>query len=143
MLLYSCLLYTSQCSRNDRPKAGQCKRPVNRKSWSVSYTHLDVYKRQDIRLLAFLYSSQLITKDKKSLSDSKRFYFKWVTEILSEGLERGEFKNTSSAEELMNIYAMYERAMLYDWSLFKGKYSLSEYSDKLLPHVLDTFVEGV
>lgn len=68
----------------------------------------------DIRLLAFLYSSQLITKDKKSLSDSKRFYFKWVTEILSEGLERGEFKNTSSAEELMNIYAMYERAMLYD-----------------------------
>ena len=97
----------------------------------------------DIRLLAFLYSSQLITKDKKSLSDSKRFYFKWVTEILSEGLERGEFKNTSSAEELMNIYAMYERAMLYYWSLFKGKYSLSEYSDKLLPHVLDTFVEGV
>lgn len=97
----------------------------------------------DIRLLAFLYSSQLITKDKKSLSDSKRFYFKWVTEILSEGLERGEFKNTSSAEELKNIYAMYERAMLYDWSLFKGKYSLSEYSDKLLPHVLDTFVEGV
>lgn len=97
----------------------------------------------DIRLLAFLYSSQLITKDKKSLSDSKRFYFKWVTEILSEGLERGEFKNTSSAEELMNIYAMYERAMLYDWSLFKCKYSLSEYSDKLLPHVLDTFVEGV
>ena len=97
----------------------------------------------DIRLLAFLYSSQLITKDKKSLSDSKRFYSKWVTEILSEGLERGEFKNTSSAEELMNIYAMYERAMLYDWSLFKGKYSLSEYSDKLLPHVLDTFVEGV
>ena len=97
----------------------------------------------DIRLLAFLYSSQLITKDEKSLSDSKRFYFKWVTEILSEGLERGEFKNTRSAEELMNIYAMYERAMLYDWSLFKGKYSLSEYSDKLLPHVLDTFVEGV
>ena len=97
----------------------------------------------DIKLLAFLYSSQLITKDKKSLSDGKRFYFTWVTEIPSDGLKRGEFKNTSFAEELMNIYAMYERAMLYDWSLFKGKYSLSEYSDRLLPHVLDTFVEGV
>ena len=97
----------------------------------------------DIKLLAFLYSSQLITKDKKSLSDGKRFYFKWVTEILSDGLKRGEFKNTSSAEELMNIYAMYERAMLYDCSLFKGKYSLTEYIDRLLPHVLDTFVEGV
>ena len=33
----------------------------------------------DISLLAFLYSSQLVTKDKKSLADSKRFYFKWIT----------------------------------------------------------------
>lgn len=97
----------------------------------------------DIKLLAYLYSSQLITKDKKSLSDRKRFYFKWVTEVLQKGLERGEFKNTSSADELMNIYAMYERALLYDWALFKGRYSLSEYSDKLLPHLLDTFVKGV
>ena len=97
----------------------------------------------DIKLLAYLYSSQLITKDKKSLSDQKRFYFKWITEILAEGLKNGEFKNTSTAEELMDIYAMYERAVLYDWALFKGKYSLSEYSDRLLPHVLDTFVDGI
>ena len=34
----------------------------------------------DINLLAYLYSSQLTTKDKKSLSDHKRFYFKWITE---------------------------------------------------------------
>ena len=97
----------------------------------------------DISLLASLYSSQLITKDKKSLSDKKRFYFKWITEIISDGLERGEFRNTSTAEELMDIYAMYERALLYDWALFKGRFSLSEYSNKLLPHVLDTFIEGV
>ena len=97
----------------------------------------------DIHLLAYLYSSQLITKDKKSLSDKKRFYFKWITEIISDGLERGEFRNTSTAEELMDIYAMYERALLYDWALFKGSFSLSEYSNRLLPHVLDTFIEGV
>lgn len=97
----------------------------------------------DIHLLAYLYSSQLTTKDKKSLSDKKRFYFKWLTEIFSNGLEKGEFKNTSTAEELMNIYAMYERALLYDWALCKGKYSLTEYSNKLLPHLLDTFVKGV
>ena len=36
----------------------------------------------DIKLLAYLYSSQLITKDKKSLSDHKRFYFTWITEII-------------------------------------------------------------
>lgn len=97
----------------------------------------------DIHLLAQLYSSQLVTKDKKSLSDQKRFYYIWITEVLNAGLENGEFNNTSSAEELMNLYAMYERAMLYDWALFKGKYSLTDYSNKLIPHVLDTFVKGV
>ena len=97
----------------------------------------------DIDLLAFLYSSQLTTKGKKSLSDSKRFYFKWITEILEDGLADGEFKDTSSAKELMKIYAMFERALLYDWALFRGKYSLSEYSSRLLHHVLDTFVNGI
>lgn len=97
----------------------------------------------DIDLLAFLYSSQLTTKGKKSLSDSKRFYFKWITEILEDGQADGEFKDTSSAKELMKIYAMFERALLYDWALFRGKYSLSEYSSRLLPHVLDTFVNGI
>lgn len=73
----------------------------------------------DIHLLAYLYSSQLVTKDKKSLSDKKRIYFKWLTEIMEEGLKNGEFKNTSTASELMEIYAMYERALLYDWGPFQ------------------------
>lgn len=97
----------------------------------------------DIDLLAYLYSSQLITKDKISLADTKRFYFKWTTDILTEGIEKGEFKNTSTAAELMHIYAMYERALLYDWALYKGEFSLTERSDKLLPHVLDVFVKGI
>lgn len=46
----------------------------------------------DIKLLAYLYSSQLITKDKKSLSDHKRFYFTWITEIIQTALDNGEFK---------------------------------------------------
>ncbi len=97
----------------------------------------------DIHLLSYLYSSQLVTKDKKSLSDHKRFYFKWLTEIIQEAIDTEEFSNTSSAKELMNIYAMYERALLYDWALSKGKISLTAYSDRLLPHVLETFIKGV
>ncbi len=97
----------------------------------------------DINLLASLYSAQLITKDHKSLSDSGRFYFQLLNEIISEGLASGEFKNTSTAMELMKIYAMYERAMLYDWALLEGSYSLTNYSDRLLPHVLNTFIDGL
>lgn len=97
----------------------------------------------DYHLIASLYSSQLITKDKKSLLDKKRYYFTWITEIMEKAIEDGEFKNTSSLNELINIYAMFERALLYDWSVNKGKYSLSEYSGRLLPHVLDVFKSGI
>ena len=96
----------------------------------------------DVNLLASLYSSQLITKDKRSLLESDRYYFTWLTDTISGAIESGEFKNTSTPQELLTIYAMYERALLYDWALCKGNYSLTEYSDKLLPHVLDQFVEG-
>ena len=96
----------------------------------------------DVGLLASLYSSQLITKDKRSLLENDRYYFVWLTETISTALKNGEFNGTSTADELLKIYAMYERAVLYDWALCKGKYSLTAYSDKLLPHVLDQFIEG-
>lgn len=97
----------------------------------------------DINLLASLFSSQLITKDNRSLLDADRYYFQVVTEIVASAIESGEFQSTSTVEELVKIYAMYERALLYDWALCAGKYSLSEYSDKLLPHVLDNFQRGI
>lgn len=93
----------------------------------------------DIHLLAYLYSSQLVTKDKKSLSDKKRIYFKWLTEIMEEGLKNGEFKNTSTASELMEIYAMYERALLYDWALFKGKF----FTDRTYRQVTSTCITDI
>lgn len=97
----------------------------------------------DINLLASLYSSQLITKDKQSLLESNRYYFTLLTEVITEAVKSGEFKGNNTPQELLKIYAMYERALLYDWALCKGSYSLTEYSDKLLPHVLDQFVEGI
>lgn len=96
----------------------------------------------DVNLLASLYSSQLVTKDKRSLLENDRYYFTWLTETISGAIASGEFKDTSTPQELLKIYAMYERALLYDWALCKGRYSLTEYSDKLLPHVLNRFKEG-
>ena len=97
----------------------------------------------DINLLASLYSSQLVTKDNRSLLDDDRYYFQLIREIVEAGICLGEFKDSSSVEELVKIYTMYERALLYDWALCEGKYSLSAYSDRLLPHVLDNFEKGI
>lgn len=97
----------------------------------------------DVNLLASLYSSQLITKDKKSLLDKNRYYFTWIAEIVKDGLASGEFDSSNTSADLVRLYTMYERSLLYDWSLAKGKYSLTEFSDKLLPHVLDRFKEAI
>lgn len=97
----------------------------------------------DINLLASLYSSQLITKDRRSLLEDDRYYFTLLTELFTEGLQTGEFKNTSTIDEMLKVYVMYERALLYDWTLYQGSYSLTEYSDKLLPHVIDRFKIGL
>ena len=97
----------------------------------------------DVNLLAYLYSSQLVTKDKKSLLDKKRYYFTWITEIIEDALKNGEFHPANSASDLVKLYTMYERSLLYDWALCKGKYALTEYSDRLLPHVLDRFKEEI
>lgn len=93
----------------------------------------------DVHLLAFLYSSQLITKDKISLLDKTRYYFTLITEIIEEGIRSGEFHSSNTVPELVKLYTMYERSLLYDWALVQGDYSLTAYSDRLLPHVLDTF----
>ena len=96
----------------------------------------------DRNLLASLYSSQLVTKDNRSLLDDDRYYFQLITEIITAGINSGEFCSASTAE-LVKIYTMYERGLLYDWSLCEGKYPLSAYSDRLLPHVLDNFAKGL
>ena len=97
----------------------------------------------DLRLLALLYSSQLTTRDTKSLLDKDRYYFTLITQIIAEGKENGEFPESNSISDLVKLYTMYERSILYDWALCKGDYSLTEYSDRLLPHVLDKFKDNI
>ena len=97
----------------------------------------------DIRLLALLYSSQLTTKDTKSLLDKDRYYFTLITQIIGDGIKSGEFPESNTTADLVKLYTMYERSLLYDWALCKGDYSLTEYSDRLLPHVLQQFKENL
>ena len=97
----------------------------------------------DIQLLASLYASQLTTEVDRSLLDTKRYYFTWLRETISAGLKSGEFANTSTLSELVHLYALYERAMIYDWVLYSGSYSLSNYSAALMPLLLERFQRGI
>ncbi len=92
--------------------------------------------RIDIDLLTRLYSTQLVTKGEKHLLDNKRLYYKLLRKIVSEGQKKGELKDSMTVNEIVKLYAMSERALIYDWCLCGGEYSLSGYAKQTMPMFL-------
>ncbi len=89
--------------------------------------------RIDIDLLTRLYSTQLVTKGEKHLLDNKRLYYKLLKNIVMEGQKNKEFTDEMSANEIVKLYAMCERALIYDWCLCNGEYSLTSYAKRTMP----------
>ena len=92
--------------------------------------------RIDIDLLTRLYSTQLITKGEKHLLDNKRLYYKLLRKIVTEGQKNGELSVEMSVNEIVKLYAMCERSLLYDWCLCNGDYSLKSYAKTVMPMFL-------
>ncbi len=84
-------------------------------------------------LLARLFSTQLITHGEKQLLDRNRLYFRLLRQIFLDGQESGEFRADLSVNEMVKIYAVAERALLYDWCICNGEYSLKTYAESMMP----------
>jgi len=91
-----------------------------------------------LELLTRLLSTQLLAKGEKHLLDRSRFYFRLLRKITSEGQKKGELRTDLPANEIVKIYAMWERALLYDWCLSEGEYSLTDYSGRMTPRFLES-----
>lgn len=96
-----------------------------------------IEERIDFDLLTRLYSTQLVTKGEKQLLDHKRLYYRLLRKIVIEGQEKGELTQSMTANEIVKLYAMCERALLYDWCLCNGEYSLKKYSASAMPMFLN------
>lgn len=92
----------------------------------------------NLELLARLYSTQLTTRGEKPLLDHGRTYYKLLRRIITRGRERGELTKVMSVSETVHYYAMCERALLYEWCLRKGEYSLSEEASRKLPMMIQS-----
>ena len=103
---------------------------LNRKLFSM------IESRIDIDLLTRLYSTQLVTKGEKHLLDNKRLYYKLLRKIVSDGQKKGELNQNMSVNEIVKLYAMCERSLLYDWCLCNGDYSLKSYAKTAMPMLL-------
>ena len=90
-----------------------------------------------LELLARLYSTQLVTKGEKHLLDRNRTYYRLLRTIVSEGQRRGELRDDLSVNDITRLYAMCERALLYEWCLSGGEYSLRDHAEKTMPLLLN------
>ena len=92
-----------------------------------------------VDLLARLLSTQLLARGEKHLLDRNRTYFKLLRQIISEGQKAGQLRADRSVNEILRAYAMWERALLYDWCLSGGEYSLVAYTDQVTPQFLESY----
>ena len=95
-----------------------------------------IENRVSLELLGRLLSSQLITRGDKHLLDRNRLYFKLLRQIIREGQEAGELSADLSVNEAVKLYALSERALMYDWCLCCGEYSLTAYAERVMPAFL-------
>ena len=93
-------------------------------------------------LLARLYSTQLVTKREKHLLDHNRTYYKLLRQIVREGQEKGELREDLSVNEITKLYALCERALMYDWCICNGEYSLKNYAKTTMPMFLRDIRSG-
>ena len=92
-----------------------------------------------IDLLARLLSTQLLTRGEKHLLDRNRTYFKLLRQIISDGQKSGQLRGDKTVNEIVRAYALWERALLYDWCLAGGEYSLVAYTDGVTPMFLESY----
>ena len=102
----------------------------------LSYTVHDMIEKEiPIGLLSSLYSSQVITKGDKHLQNQDRYYYFIIRQIIDEGQKRGQIKTDLTVREIQRLYTLSERAIIYDYCISNGNYSLGEYTRKIMPRL--------
>jgi len=89
-----------------------------------------------LELLTRMLSTQLTTNSERHLLDKNRYYFKYLRRICTEGQQRGELRSDIPVTEMIRSYALQERALMYDWCICGGNYSLFQDASVQLPRFL-------
>lgn len=95
--------------------------------------HQMIGERIPLNLLSSLYAAQVTTKGDKHLLDQNRYYFRMVRQIADHGIRNGHIQSTLTADDVVRYFSMCERSLVYDYCIGGGNYDLGEYTQRLLP----------
>ena len=111
--------------------------------YTLLYLNYEVHKWMeeniDIELLTSLYSTQLAAHGQSFLLDQNRTYYRLINRIIEEGQKRGQILADVPVIEIARYYAMCERALVSDWCLSRGEYSLSEHNKKYMAYMMEHY----
>lgn len=114
----------------EEPEGLSC---FDRLMWLNYEVHSFMERNMDYRMLAYLYSAQIIKEDFSSLLNRNRYYYKYVERIMYEGQKSGELTDSMTVSEMVSFFSMGERALVTEWCMNNGRFAFGEYSRRMFP----------
>ena len=105
--------------------------------WLNYEVHSFMEKTMAYRLLAYLYSAQIIKESFSALLNRNRYYYRYIERIMEEGRRNGELTDSMPVSDMVSYFSMCERALVTDWCMNNGSFSLAEFSRKVFPVMLE------
>ena len=90
-------------------------------------------RTMDYRLLSYLYSAQIVKESFSALLNRNRYYYRYIERIMDEGRKNGELIDTMSVSDMVRYFSMGERALVTEWCMNNGSFSLGEFSREVFP----------
>ena len=81
----------------------------------------------------------MVTAGNNSLLNQNRKYYQLITKIVEDGQKLGQIRNDMPVSAITKYYSMCERALVSDWCMNKGSYSLGAYSRECMPKMMEHF----
>ncbi len=104
--------------------------------WLNYEVHSFMEKNIDYRLLAYLYSAQIVKESFSALLNRNRYYYRYIERIMEQGQKSGELTDELSVSEMVRYFSMGERALVTEWCMNNGTFSLGEFSKRIFPKLM-------
>ena len=93
-----------------------------------------------VELFSALLASQLNPGGDRSLVNQERYYFAIHRKLFAKGQDDGDITRDISVHDMVRLYAMVERSMLYDWCLHQGSQPLVGEPTRIVEELFQRFV---
>lgn len=104
--------------------------------WLNYEVHSFMEKNMDYRLLSYLYSAQIVKESFSALLNRNRYYYRYIERIMEQGQKSGELTDEMSVSEMVRYFSMGERALVTEWCMNNGSFSLGEFSRRIFPKLM-------